>query len=35
MVTLIDRGSPEEAHPASWAPFVVVGVAPANGRARP
>jgi CHAT domain-containing protein len=25
MLTLIDRGSPHQAHPAYWAPFVVVG----------
>ena len=25
MLALIDHGSPEEAHPANWAPFVVVG----------
>jgi CHAT domain-containing protein/Tfp pilus assembly protein PilF len=25
MLALIDRGSPEEAHPAYWAPFVVAG----------
>ena len=25
MLTLIDRGNPSEAHPAFWAPFVVVG----------
>ena len=25
MVALIDKGTPEEAHPAFWAPFVVVG----------
>jgi hypothetical protein len=25
MLTLIDQGKPEEAHPAFWAPFVVVG----------
>ena len=25
MLTLIDRGEPREAHPAFWAPFVVVG----------
>ena len=25
MIELIDKGSPQEAHPAFWAPFVVVG----------
>jgi CHAT domain-containing protein len=25
MLALIDRGEPREAHPAYWAPFVVVG----------
>jgi CHAT domain-containing protein len=25
MLALIDKGSEEEAHPAFWAPFVVVG----------
>ena len=25
MLDLIDHGKPEEAHPANWAPFVVVG----------
>jgi CHAT domain-containing protein len=25
MLALIDKGSPDEAHPAFWAPFVVVG----------
>jgi hypothetical protein len=25
MLTLIDTGSAREAHPANWAPFVVVG----------
>jgi len=25
MVAMIDRGRPYEAHPAYWAPFVVVG----------
>ena len=25
MLTLIDKGEPQEAHPAYWAPFVVVG----------
>ncbi len=25
MLALIDEGTPEEAHPAFWAPFVVVG----------
>ena len=25
MLTLIDAGTPKEAHPAFWAPFVVVG----------
>jgi hypothetical protein len=25
MVTLIDKGSASEAHPAFWAPFIVVG----------
>ena len=25
MLTLIDKGTPEETHPAFWAPFVVVG----------
>jgi hypothetical protein len=25
MLALIDNGSKEEAHPAFWAPFVVVG----------
>jgi CHAT domain-containing protein len=25
MLTLIDRGAPDEAHPSYWAPFVVVG----------
>jgi CHAT domain-containing protein len=25
MLALIDKGKPEEAHPAYWAPFVVIG----------
>jgi CHAT domain-containing protein len=25
MLALIDKGDPHEAHPALWAPFVVVG----------
>jgi len=25
MLALIDKGEPQEAHPAYWAPFVVVG----------
>lgn len=25
MLTLIDKGEPREAHPAYWAPFIVVG----------
>ena len=25
MLALIDKGQPEEAHPAYWAPFVLVG----------
>ena len=25
MLALIDKGEPREAHPAFWAPFVVVG----------
>ena len=25
MLTLIEKGKPEEAHPSFWAPFVVVG----------
>ena len=25
MLALVERGTPQEAHPASWAPFVVVG----------
>jgi hypothetical protein len=25
MLALIDKGAPHEAHPAYWAPFVVVG----------
>jgi CHAT domain-containing protein len=25
MLTLIDKGKPEEAHPAYWEPFVVAG----------
>jgi CHAT domain-containing protein len=25
MLALIDKGQPHEAHPAYWAPFVVVG----------
>ena len=25
MLALIDKGEPVEAHPAYWAPFVVVG----------
>jgi CHAT domain-containing protein len=25
MLNLIDKGKPHEAHPAYWAPFVVVG----------
>jgi hypothetical protein len=25
MLALIDKGSKQEAHPAVWAPFVVVG----------
>jgi CHAT domain-containing protein len=36
MMTLVDRGSSAESHPAFWAPFVVVGVAPTtNVAARP
>ncbi|MBO0766862.1 MAG: CHAT domain-containing protein, partial [Hyphomicrobiaceae bacterium] len=32
MVALIEKGAPNEAHPAYWAPFVVVGEgAPASG----
>jgi CHAT domain-containing protein len=25
MLALIDKGAPKEAHPAFWAPFVVIG----------
>jgi CHAT domain-containing protein len=25
MLTMIDKGEPAQAHPAYWAPFVVVG----------
>ena len=25
MLAMIDQGKPAEAHPANWAPFVVVG----------
>ena len=25
MLSLIDKGTPQEAHPAFWAPFVLVG----------
>jgi CHAT domain-containing protein len=25
MLALIEKGEPQEAHPAFWAPFVVVG----------
>jgi CHAT domain-containing protein len=25
MLALIDKGEPKEAHPAYWAPFIVVG----------
>ena len=25
MLALIDKGTPQEAHPAFWAPFIVVG----------
>jgi CHAT domain-containing protein len=25
MLAMIDKGKPQEAHPAYWAPFVVVG----------
>jgi CHAT domain-containing protein len=25
MLDLVDRGEPREAHPAFWAPFIVVG----------
>jgi CHAT domain-containing protein len=25
MLTMIDKGEPDEAHPANWAPFVLVG----------
>jgi CHAT domain-containing protein len=25
MLALIDKGEPHEAHPAYWAPFIVVG----------
>jgi CHAT domain-containing protein len=31
MTTLIKQGEPHEAHPASWAPFVLVGEGRANG----
>jgi len=31
MTTLIKHGEPHEAHPASWAPFVLVGEGRANG----
>jgi len=31
MTTLIKHGEPREAHPASWAPFVLVGEGRANG----
>jgi len=32
MLALIDKGKPEEAHPAYWAPFVVVGEGAATVR---
>jgi CHAT domain-containing protein len=32
MLALIDRGEPHEAHPAYWAPFVVVGEGAATTR---
>ena len=25
MLAMIDKGEPEQAHPAYWAPFIVVG----------
>jgi CHAT domain-containing protein len=31
MLALIDKGEPQEAHPAYWAPFVVVGEGAAGG----
>ena len=31
MLALIDKGEPHEAHPAYWAPFVVVGEGGASG----
>src|SRR4051794_29168188 len=33
MVALIEQGAPHEAHPAYWAPFIVVGEGGADGRA--
>jgi CHAT domain-containing protein len=32
MLALIDKGTPHEAHPANWAPFVVVGEGAATTR---
>jgi CHAT domain-containing protein len=30
MLAMIDKGKPHEAHPAYWAPFVVVGAGAAT-----
>ena len=35
MLALIDKGEPHEAHPAYWAPFVVVGEGAASAIALP
>jgi CHAT domain-containing protein len=35
MVALIEHGAPQEAHPAYWAPFVVVGEGAASIAATP
>jgi formylglycine-generating enzyme required for sulfatase activity/tetratricopeptide (TPR) repeat protein/CHAT domain-containing protein len=35
MLAMIDKGEPYEAHPAYWAPFVVVGEGAANAEAVP
>jgi CHAT domain-containing protein len=32
MLALIDKGTPHEAHPANWAPFVLVGEGAATTR---
>jgi CHAT domain-containing protein len=34
MIALLDQGEPDQAHPAYWAPFVVVGEG-ASGLGRP